>query len=40
MINKMGPKIDACGTPKYIFRKSLNSEPDLVFCFRYRDKKT
>ena len=25
--NKMDPKIDSCGTPKSIFRKSLNSEP-------------
>ena len=33
IINKMGPKIDPCGTPKSIFRKSLNSEPTLVFCF-------
>ena len=31
--NKMGPKIDPCGTPKSIFRKSLNSEPTLVFYF-------
>ena len=29
----MGPKIDPCGTPKSIFRKSLNSEPILVFGF-------
>ena len=29
----MGPKIDLCGTPKSIFRKSLNSEPILVFCW-------
>ena len=33
IINKMGAKIDFCGTPKSIFRKSLNSEPTLVFCF-------
>ena len=32
MINKMGPKIDPCGTPKSVFRKSLNSEPTFVFC--------
>ena len=29
----MGPKIDPGGTPKSILRKSLNSEPTLVFCF-------
>ena len=33
IINKMGPKINPCGTPKSIFRKSLNSEPTLVFYF-------
>ena len=33
MIKKMGPKINPCETPKSIFRKSLNSEPTLVFCF-------
>ena len=27
----MGPKIDPCQTPKIIFRKSLSSEPTLVF---------
>ena len=31
--NKMDPKIDPRGTPKSTFRKSLNSEPTLVFCF-------
>ena len=29
----MGPKIDPCGIPKSMFRKSLNSEPTLAFCF-------
>ena len=31
----MDPKIDPCGTPKSIFRKSLNS--DVVFFF-YGDR--
>ena len=39
MINKMGPKIDPCETPKGIIRKSLNSEPTSVFRFLfYRDR--
>ena len=29
VINKMGPKIDPCGTPRSVFRKSLNSESTL-----------
>ena len=33
IINKMGPKIGPSETPKSMFRKSLNSEPNLVFCF-------
>ena len=33
IINKMSPKIDPCGTPKGIFRKSINPGPTLVFCF-------
>ena len=32
MINKIGPKIDPCGTPKSIFRKPLNFESTLIFC--------
>ena len=34
----MGPKIDPCGTPKIVFRKSLNSEPFLAFCFFYKGR--
>ena len=33
IINKMSPKIDPCGTPEGIFRKSINPGPTLVFCF-------
>ena len=33
IIDKMGPKINPCGTPKSTFRKSLNTEPELGFCF-------
>ena len=32
IMNKMGPEIDPCGTPKRIFRKSLNFE-STFFCF-------
>ena len=37
-INKTDPKIGFCGTPKGIFRKSLNSEPTLIFVYCYRDR--
>ena len=32
IINKMGPKIDPCGTPKRLFGKPLISESALIFC--------
>ena len=34
MMKRRGPRIEPCGTPKRIFRKSLKLEPIFVFCFR------
>ena len=39
IIDKMGPKIDHCGTSKSIFKKSLNSEPTLVSLFSWDRQK-
>ena len=35
MLNKMGPKIEPCGTPEMIFFHGLNLELTFVLCQRF-----
>ena len=35
ILNKCGPKIDLCGTPKSIFFQDLIQVPVLVLCFLF-----